>query len=152
MSFNRLTWGVKASFRGYVEAAGGTIQVSDGATRDAEGAFVFQALPGGDLHIPENGAPSGSMRFQGTVAFDAHGGMLRSTLTELGVEAGPDGLMLTAAQAPGSTTRTAIAELTPAAGTATGGVTLDCVITLDGMFQIADNYPPGTRLDPVALD
>ena len=24
-------------------------------------------------------------------------------------------------------------------------------ITLDGMYQIADNYPPGTALDPVVL-
>ena len=33
MSFDRLTWGVKASFRSYVEAAGGTINLSRGATR-----------------------------------------------------------------------------------------------------------------------
>ncbi len=152
MAIEHMTWGVKASFRGYVEAAGGTIQVSDGATRNADGEFIFAVLPGGDLRIPEDGSPSGSARFQGTVAFDAHGGMLRSTLTELGVEAGPDGLILTAAQVPGGTARTAIAELTRTAGTATGGVMLDCMITLDGMFQIADNYPPGTRLDPVRLD
>ena len=33
MSFNTLTWGVKASFRSYVEGAEGSIAVSDGATR-----------------------------------------------------------------------------------------------------------------------
>jgi len=77
MAFTRLTWGVKASFRGYVEAADGTISVSDGATRDADGDFVFTALPGGDLAFPGDGPPTGAAGFQGTVAFDAHGGMLR---------------------------------------------------------------------------
>jgi hypothetical protein len=32
-----------------------------------------------------------------------------------------------------------------------GEIVLGAVITLDGMFQIADNYPPGTQLDPVRL-
>jgi len=151
MTFTCLTWGVKASFRAYVEAAEGTIHVSDGATRDAEGAFVFAALPGGDLTIPGDGPPTGAVRFQGTVAFDAHGGMLRATLAELGVEAGPDGLVLTAAQAPGSVQRCVIARLGPIETAPQGAVTASAVITLDGMFQIADNYPPGTPLDPVRL-
>jgi len=33
-----------------------------------------------------------------------------------------------------------------------GSTILGAVITLDGMFQIADNCPPGTPLDPVRLD
>ena len=152
MTFTRLTWGVKASFRAYVEAAGGTISVSDGATRDADGEFVFTALPGGDLTIPGDGPPTGAARFQGAVAFDAHGGMLRASLVELGIEAGHDGLVLTAAQAPGGTRRCVIARLGPVEATPQGSIILGAVITLDGMFQIADNYPPGTPLDPVRLD
>ncbi len=152
MIFTRLTWGVKESFRAYVEAAGGTISVRDGATRDAEGSFVFTALPGGDLAIVGDGPPTGALRFQGTVAFEAHGGMLRSTLAELGVEADQDGLVLTAAQAPGGTRRCTIARLGPVEATPQGAIILGAVITLDGMFQIADNYPPGTPLDPVRLD
>jgi len=113
MTFTRLTWGVKASFRAYVEAAGGTISVSDGPTRDANGAFVFTALPGGDLAIPGDGPPTGALRFQGTVAFEAHGGMLRASLAELGAEAEQDRLVLTAAQAPGGTRRCIIARLGP---------------------------------------
>ena len=152
MIFTRLTWGVKESFRAYVEAAGGTISVRDGAIRDAEGSFVFTALPGGDLAIVDDGPPTGTLRFQGTVAFEAHGGMLRSTLAELGVEADQDGLVLTAAQAPGGTRRCTIARLGPVEATPQGAIILGAVITLDGMFQIADNYPPGTPLDPVRLD
>ena len=37
MSFNRLTWGLKASFRQYVEGVGGSITLSDGATRTGGG-------------------------------------------------------------------------------------------------------------------
>ena len=88
MSFNKLTWGVKASFSGYVEASEGSITLSDGATRTEEGTFVFMAQPGGDLSIAADGSATGAMRFQGTVVFEAHGGMLKSTLAELGLEAG----------------------------------------------------------------
>lgn len=96
MSYDRLTWGVKASFRSYVEGAGGSIVLSDGATRAKDGTFVFEAVPGGDLTIAPDGRAAGTMRFQGTVAFEAHGGMLKATLTQLGLEVGTDGLVLTA--------------------------------------------------------
>ena len=81
----------------------------------------------------------------------AHGGMLKSTLTELGIEAGPDGLVLTALQAPMNKDRCAIAQLT-LGNVGDGGImTLGSAITFDGMYQIADNYPPGTALDPLQL-
>ncbi len=152
MSFNRLTWGVKASFRAYVEAAEGTITVSDGATSNDDGTFVFSALPGGDLAIEPDGSATGAMRFQGTVTFEAHGGMLKATLTELGLEAGAEGLVLTALNAPMNTDRCAIAKLGPVEAGEGDAITLGTEITLDGMYQIADNYPPGTALDPVRLD
>ncbi|MEQ8691894.1 MAG: HtaA domain-containing protein [Pseudomonadales bacterium] len=151
MSFNRLTWGVKASFRSYVEAAGGSVELSDGATRAADGAFVFEAAPGGDLAIASDGSATGSIRFLGTVTFDAHGGMLKATLSELGLEAGPDGLVLTALEAPANQDRCAIANLSVIEVSADDNATLRAEITMDGMYQIADNYPPGTELDPVLL-
>ena len=152
MSFSRLTWGVKASFRSYVEAAGGAITLSDGATRAEDGSFVFTAVPGGDLTIAPDGSATGAMRFQGTITFDAHGGMLKATLAELGVEAGPEGLVLTALEAPMNQGRCAIARLGPVDVGPDGTITLGAEITLDGMYQIADNYPPGTELDPLRLD
>ena len=152
MSFNKLTWGVKASFRGYVEAAGGSITVSDGAVRAEDGAFIFSAASGGDLTIAPDGKATGSMRFQGTVIFDAHGGMLKSTLTELGLEAGDEGLVLTALEGPMNTGRCAIAEVYPIEVDAEDAITLGAKITIDGMYQIADNYPPGTELDPLRLN
>ncbi len=152
MSFKRLTWGVKASFRNYVEAAGGAIDLSDGATRAEDGSFVFAAVPGGDLTIGPDGRADGAMRFQGTVTFEAHGGMLKSTLTELGVEIENDELVLTAVDTQLNRGRCAIATLRPIEVDQDDVTTLGAEITLDGMYQIADNYPPGTELDPVRLD
>lgn len=152
MSFSQLTWGVKASFRSYVEAAGGSITLSDGATLAEDGAFVFTAMPGGDLAIAPDGSATGMMRFQGTVTFNAHGGMLKTTLAELGVEAGADGLVLTALEGPMNESRCVIARLGPVDVGPDGVVTLGAEITLDGMYQIADNYPPGTQLDPLRLE
>ena len=152
MSFTKLTWGVKASFRRYVETVGGTITLGDGATRADDGSFVLTAVPGGDLVIVPDGSATGAMRFQGTITFDAHGGMLKSTLAELGLEAGPDGLVLTALEAPMNEGRCAIARLGPVELGPDGAITVGAEITLEGMYQIADNYPPGTELDPLRLD
>jgi hypothetical protein len=151
MSFTQLTWGVKASFRNYVEAAEGSITLSDGATRAEDGAFVFAAEPNGDLVIAADGSATGAMRFQGTVTFEAHGGMLKTTLKELAIEASEDGLVLTVLDGPMNKRRCAVAELDLIAIDSGSSVTMNSKITMDGMYQIADNYPPGTELDPVQL-
>jgi len=151
MGFNTLTWGVKASFRNYVEAAEGSITLSDGAESAEDGAVVFNAVPGGDLVIEADGSATGSMRFTGAVEFEAHGGMLKSTLSEIGLEASPDGLVLTVLDAPMNKDRCAIADLSLIEHNGDQGTTLHAEITVDGMYQIADNYPPGTELDPVQL-
>lgn len=152
MSFSKLTWGVKASFRSYVEGAGGTITLADGATRADDGSFVFPAIPGGDLAITPDGSATGTMRFQGSVTFEAHGGMLKATLSELALKAGSDGLVLTVLEAPMNKDHCAVATLGPMTFSPDGGITMVSRITLDGMYQIADNYPPGTELDPLRLE
>ena len=152
MSFEKMTWGVKASFRSYVEAAEGSVEATEGAARTEDGTFIFPAVPGGDLTIAEDGSATGAVRFQGSVTFEAHGGMLKTTLTELGIEVGAEGLVLTAEQAPLSKDRIEIATLGLVTGGAGGPATLSASITTDGMYQIADNYPPGTELDLLQLD
>ena len=151
MSYNRLVWGVKASFRGYVEAAGGSIAVSDGASRAEDGAIIFEAIPGGDLEIAADGSATGSMRFKGAVKFNAHGGMLDSTLSEIGLDASDEGLFLTVLEAPMNEDRCAIAKLNFVEIGPEGKIHFNTEITMDGMYQIADNYPPGTELDPLVL-
>ncbi|MEM7099272.1 MAG: HtaA domain-containing protein [Pseudomonadota bacterium] len=152
MSISKMTWGVKESFRNYVEGAGGSISVADGASRAEDGAFVLTAIDGGDLNIAEDGSASGSMRFQGTITFEAHGGMLNSTLTEIGLEAGEDGLVVTAQHAQLKDNRCDIAKLNLVEGGPHDAMTFRAEITLDGMYQIADNYPPGTELDSLRLE
>ena len=151
MNFTKLVWGVKASFRNYVEAAEGSITVSDGAIKADDGTFVFTAKPGGDLAIAPDGSASGAMHVHGTVTFEAHGGMLKSTLTDLAVEAAEDGLVLTVLDAPMNKHRCAIADLDLVESGSGDTVVMSAKITVDGMYQIADNYPPGTELDPVLL-
>jgi len=148
MAFSKLTWGVKASFRNYVEAAEGTIEVSDGASRTEEGTFAFEAIPGADLDISADGA-TGSMHFKGAVTFEAHGGMLKSTLKGLAVEASDEGLVISVVDMPVGQDRCAIATLEVIESGEQ--ITFSSQITMDGMYQIADNYPPGTELDPVLL-
>lgn len=148
MRVTALGWGVKQSFRAYVEGSGGTIAASDGASRDADGAFVFEAAEDSDLVADAGGALSGTGRFRGRVAFQAHGGLLSVTLTDPWIEAGPDGWVLSIAETP--TRRTAIAKLgAPAAGD--GATELPAATTLDGMMVLGDHYPPGTALDGVRL-
>jgi len=151
MHYTKLTWGVKESFRQYVEAAGGSITTSDGATRNADGSFLFNAETEGDLAITSDGTVSGSQAFAGTVSFEAHGGMLKSTLSGLAIEAGGDGLMLSALEGPMNESRCKIAKLAHNHTDDDGNPHFSAEITLDGMFQIADNYPPGTALDDVML-
>ncbi len=48
--------------------------------------------------------------------------------------------------------RCTIATLGPVDPGPDHAITMGAKITLDGMYQIADNYPPGTELDPLRLD
>ena len=91
MKHTKLIWGVKESFRQYVEAAEGSITVADGADRNADGTFVFEAIEGGNFAIAADGTASGIQQFSGTVIFEAHGGMLKSVISGLAIESGPEG-------------------------------------------------------------
>jgi len=148
-----LGWGVKQSFRSYVEAMGGTVALSGGAERDAEGAFLFAPKDGAALTLDADGRPQGGEAlFSGEVKFEAHGGMLKVSVTDPGVSLEPAGGALTVADpwAPGK--RMQIAKLDMAAAQVEGGeVVLPAAATLDGMQLLGDHYPPGTPLDPVRV-
>jgi hypothetical protein len=145
-----LSWGVKQSFRGYIEAAGGTIAVTGGAERAPDGGFLFPEGPESTLTQGPDGRLTGTGRFQGEVSFQAHGGMLNVVLTDPWVEATETGLILSVAAGP--TRRVAFAKLDAAAMTTEGDATLlPAAITLDGMFILGDHYPPGTALDVVRV-
>ena len=78
--------------------------------------------------------------------------MLKATIAELGVESGPEGPVLTMLERPANENRFVVAKLIPLLDNSSESVTFNSEITLDGMFQIADNYPPGTEMDPVSLE
>ena len=146
-----LVWGVKQSFRGYVEAMG-TIEAGAGATRTEDGAFAFAAAPDSDLTIGADGRPTGRGVFLGEVRFDAHGGMLKVFLADPILEFGPDGAKFTVADSADRKRRIEIAALDlDAASEAEGELAFPSAITLDGYFLLGDHYPPKTPLDPVRL-
>lgn len=143
MRVTRLEWGVKQSLRAYVEGSGGAIAAEAGAARTDDGGFAFEAADDSDLAL-SGGALSGTGRFRGRVAFQAHGGLLSVTLADPWIEPAGDGWVLSIAETPSR--RTAIAKLGPPHDGA-----LEAVTTLDGMMILGDHYPPGTVLDPVRL-
>lgn len=143
MRVMRLGWGVKQSFRAYVEGSGGSIATGDGCTRADDGTLAFEAAADSDLVLTD-GALSGTGRFRGRVQFQAHGGLLSVTLADPWVEPADGGWVLSIAET--ATRRTAIAKL----GAPEDGA-MSATTTLDGMMIIGDHYPPGTPLDPVRL-
>lgn len=149
-----LQWGLKQSFRAYVESAGGTIAADEGASRTADGAFVFAAAPGdAGLSLGADGKPRGAGRFVGEVRCEAHGGMLKVYLADPAVEIGPEGGVLTVAESPGRDSRVALATLDVGAATTDedGAVVIPAKVSMDGWRVLPDNYPPTTPLDPVRL-
>jgi len=146
-----LSWGVKQSFRGYMDAAGGTVTVGGGAERAPDGVFLFPQSAESTLARGPDGALHGVGRFEGEVSFNAHGGMLNVVLTDPWVEATDAGVVLTVAAGPAR--RVVFAKLDAAAmeTEADGTLALPAAITLDGMFILGDHYPPGTALDPVRV-
>jgi hypothetical protein len=148
----RLEWGVKQSFRGYVEGAGGTIEAHTGAERADDGTFVFTAVPGAGLRRGADGQLQGTGRFNGEVRFEAHGGMLQVLLADPAVEIGPDGATITVADSHERDRRLALAVLDLAAATEEGGaVVIPTKLSRDGWQILGDHYAPMTPLDPVRI-
>ncbi len=63
-----LDWGFKASFRSYIDLFGGTVILSDGASRNADGTFHFQLGTGSSF---DSGTNSGSINYRGSVLFNS---------------------------------------------------------------------------------
>lgn len=148
-----LTWGVKHSFRGYVEGAGGKTDTSDGAGRTADGGFTFAASPDSTLTLDTDGRLAGRGTFLGVVQFEAHGGMLKVCLADPILEITDAGCVLTVADHPIRTYRLEAARLDLAAMTAepSGEVVIPAALLMFGCQWLGDHYPAGTALDPVRL-
>jgi hypothetical protein len=148
-----LVWGVKQSFRNYVEATGGTIGVAGEAERLDDGAFAFVPAPGATSALDAEGRPAGSVAFLGEVRFQAHGGMLSVFLADPSIEPDAEGAVLMVADAPSRKYRIPIArlDLSAAEPLAEGGLSIPAAVTIEGMQLLGDHYPPRTPLDPVRI-
>lgn len=148
-----LVWGVKQSFRSYVEAVGGVIEAQGGAERATDGAFVFAPAPDSGFSLDADGRPQGRGAFLGEVRFEGHGGMLSVFLADPAVEIGPAGAVLTVADSAARTRRLEIARLDLAAATTgeAGDLVIPTALTADGAQLLGDHYPPMTPVDPVRL-
>ncbi len=149
----KLCWGLKQSFRAYVEAAGGAIEIGEGAARAADGAFTFAAGPGEGLKLGVDGKPEGVGRFVGEVRCKAHGGMLDVFLADPSVEIGPAGAVIAVADTGARDRRVELAQLDLAAATLSddGEWVIPAKLAQDGWRVLGDHYPPSTPLDPVRL-
>jgi hypothetical protein len=148
-----LTWGVKQSFRSYVEATGGEIETLGGAGRSEDGAFTFTAEPGGDLALNDAGIPQGRAAFAGEVKFKSHGGMLNVTLADLELEIGPQGAVLTVTEGGPRPRRLEMArlDLTAVSPGEAGELVIPAALSVEGCQVLGDHYPARTALDPVRL-
>jgi|ERR1700722_15915035 hypothetical protein len=149
----RLSWGLKQSFRSYVESAGGSIETGEGAERDADGAFTFAAAGGNGLKLGAGDKPEGVAKFLGEVRCEAHGGMLKVFLADPSVEIGPAGAVLTVADSAARDRRLELAQLDLAAATLAddGAWVIPARLSRDGWQVMGDHYSPMTPLDPVRL-
>ncbi|MDT3446633.1 MULTISPECIES: HtaA domain-containing protein [unclassified Pseudofrankia] len=144
-----LRWDVKASFRSYVESAGGAVHVHEHATESAEG-FCFplrsavSETDGGHL-----------LQYSGSVHFRAHGGLLDVLVDTPWLHlTGPTArLSIRGTEA----TRTAgarlmLAEIEPGGpGLISGAASSRVVLTDQGAVLFDFRYPGGTELAPVSL-
>jgi hypothetical protein len=148
-----LTWGVKQSFRGYVEGAGGVIETGAGAERTADGGFSFAAAPGEGLRRDADGRLEGQAQFLGEVHFKAHGGMLSVFLIDPRVEITNGRAVLTVADHPARDRRLEAAELDLSGMTSGEGgeIELPAALMMFGCQWLGDHYPAKTALDPVRL-
>lgn len=148
-----LSWGVKQSFRAYVEGSGGVIEAGEGATRTPDGAFAFPAAPGEGMRLDVDGKPEGVAKFAGAVRCEAHGGMLKVLFADPSVEIGPAGAAVFVADMQDRTRRIALATLDLAKATLgdDGAWVIPAKLARDGWQVLGDHYPQSTPLDPVRL-
>jgi hypothetical protein len=149
----RLKWGVKQSFRNYVEGSGGSTEVGMGAELGEDGAFSFPGAPGAGLTLDADGRPTGRAGFVGEVRFQAHGGMLSVFFADPALEIGPSGAFLTVADSAERDRRLPMAKLDLAAMTAgdDGELVIPAAMSMEGWLVLGDHYPMGTPLDPVRV-
>lgn len=145
-----LAWNVKSTFRGYVQAAGGAIDVAEPAIESAD-RFCFpldRARPGP--------ATVGIHRFAGSVRFTAHGGAMDLLVRDPWLHEEPGRVRLSVAGTEATRTsggRLFLAELDVVEAVRTDDsrwyATAPTVLLAEGAVAFDFRYPAGTTLAPV---
>ncbi|MDQ6522635.1 HtaA domain-containing protein [Nocardioides sp. LHD-245] len=152
-------WGVRASFRNYIGPEG--VTVSDGLTQNDDGEFVFDVADG--TYDPDNHALH--LDLTGTVGFNAHGGALDMTFSNLEVTIDGEVQAITAEVVSKTLAgevvdygRVPLADLGIASTTPTVGAErttwtdLTATLTEDAAPAFSGFYGTGAALDPVTID
>lgn len=146
-----LRWGIKRSFRAYIEAAGGVTRVDAGASEDEHGRIVFP-----QVGVDQDGS-SRVIRFGGGAVLEAHGGLLSLSLREPWLEIDNEGATLTvvhpAFRGP-SDRRLPMCRLEGLVPRADGEeLAIDeapATLLIDATGTFDNLYPPGAEFDPVS--
>ncbi|QVQ54197.1 HtaA domain-containing protein [Spiractinospora alimapuensis] len=159
----RIDWGVKESFRTYIEGdiAEGSISVSDDARRNDDGTFAFRYTEGALT------PPTADLSFGGTVLFDGHdygsGPELELTLSDPRVEFdGADGTLFADVTSRGliegelvDYPDVALADLEVSDADIDGDLIvwedIPAELTSDGVPAFDHFYMEGDALDPVTI-
>jgi hypothetical protein len=155
-----LIWGVKESFRAYVTASGGTVDVTEPAQLDPAGfRFPLAESSVGDVFWAEGKLPArGELRYTGEVRFQAHGGMLVVVIIDPSVVFEPGEATLTVVDTdylPDRSKRLKMALLdTEAIRIEPGstGIEAPAALTEEGSRLLGDVYPAQTALDPLIIE
>ncbi|MFE7589984.1 HtaA domain-containing protein [Kitasatospora sp. NPDC057512] len=153
-----LDWGVKASFRSYIEgpaSQGGAIELTGGATRNADGTFHF-GLANAAYDLTTHALSSS---FTGGVHFTAHHGALDVALSDLRITTSGTTGTLTADTASKESVGAAdvtrredvpLVTFTVARDT-TNGTPAAAKLTEQGARAFAGFYAAGADMDPLSL-
>lgn len=155
---NPLTWGVKASFRGYVTGpiAHGAITTTGVGTTD--GLFQFGAAEGGTY---DSATGTGTAQYSGSVRFTGHAGALDLTLSDpvVRIDSASSATLLVSVNG-GEPVEFASLDLAAATRISTEtlqtwqGVPATLTDAGTAAFSLGGSafYPAGTALDPVTFE
>ncbi|MDQ6522861.1 HtaA domain-containing protein [Nocardioides sp. LHD-245] len=158
-----LDWGIKTSFRTYIEGsiAHGAIATTGGVSRNADGSFRFA---GGAGTFDDAGNLT-RITFPGAVSFDGHDGQLDLDIDDVRIDLNGDQSVVRADMTSKDMTTgqvvaypdVVVATLDPEAGeyAGAGGMStwsaIPARLTAAGAPAFGGFYAGGTELDPVAL-
>jgi hypothetical protein len=147
-----LKWGVKESFRTYVEGgAGGTITML-GAAKRSGGVFEFPQITGGSWNTKTG---TGDVRYAGGVGFSGHNGGLALTLADPQITVESATRAVLSAKLDNTLVRLVDIDLSKAKRTEDDGTVTwtgaPSALRADAVDHFLGFYPAGSEMDPVTF-